>query len=690
MSEIKDRLPACCLALLLATGCSVEEEPTEQEFYGEFDLANDLDKADGPGRAAVPVSADDSDTVVWEVRNDWADTDTAEARQAGLAWPEDSGLDWNEKYALWIASMTRIDRHDGGYKTFQITNPQGKTLPAPVLECAELAYFLRAAFASWHHLPYFMEAVDSDGTRVFFGHFGWRTASGRYKSSNLFRRWYRDYSGGEYTADTWPRDEKLRGKKLYGSNDDFQPFIGEDARAGTYFDEMFLNKRVGHFLILFLSNFGSIHLADSGNTFNLAPEALRPGDVMLERWQRRGIGHTLVVKSVEPGLIEGKLVAELASGSMPRRQPRWEDAVASKRYFTMNACGGPGTNYSGDEYAKLGGGLKRWRVARASESFYTNTIMPEDFDHWVSSTDYEAIAARTGEFGELLEEPDPGAMRDALLEIIESKRAHLREHPASCSARIAREETFDALYELLDEEFRMSTLEVDRLYRKFEDYVFAELIYPESKTCCWNSTTAAMYEIVMDHAQQNLAWGEACTAPRVFMNDDGYGVFADHADSLGRGEEWVAWSEDEPCSQRDTASDVQAEHRWTDFCSIIEDVVGDPPCQDDALEDNDSLETATPTEAGTQSGLILCNGDEDFFEVHATAGTLQASIAFTAADGDLELELLDAAGERVDSSTGMDDFEIVQTEVTEEADYYVRVYGFRDAINTYELTVVLP
>ena len=86
-----------------------EDEEGEVEFYGEFDLVNDFNKEDGPGVPAVPVSADDSNTAVWEVYNDWGDTDTTEARKAGLAWPQNSGLNWNEKYARWVANMPKVE-----------------------------------------------------------------------------------------------------------------------------------------------------------------------------------------------------------------------------------------------------------------------------------------------------------------------------------------------------------------------------------------------------------------------------------------------------------------------------------------------------------------------------------------------------------------------------------------------------
>ncbi|MBW1872234.1 MAG: hypothetical protein JRJ19_09225 [Deltaproteobacteria bacterium] len=650
------------LVVLLVGGlvysCGQSEPFEEIEDYGKFDLVNDFDKADGPGVRAVPVSADDSDTAVWEVENDWGDKDTAEARKAGLAWSANSGLNWNEKYAAWIDGLAKVDGYSTSYKTFQIVNPQGKTITAPV----------------------------SAGTRIFFGHFGWRTSSGRYKKSNLFRSWYKDYSDGNYSASNWPQDSRLRAKKLYGSDDDYQPFIADDARAGAYFDELFLNKRVGHFLILFLSNFGSIHLADSGNTFNVKAEVVRPGDVLLERWQRRGIGHTLVVKTVQPGQIQGTLMAELVSGSMPRRQPKWEDPTASKRYFTMDATGGEGTNYSGDEYAKLGGGLKRWRVARAQEGWYTNTMLPEDVANWISSTNYEAIAARPGIFEDLLEKLDPEAMRDELVNIINDKRLHLRDHPASCSARIGREDAFKDLYELLDEHYSMDKQEVDEEYRDLEDYIFAELVYTESKTCCWNSTTRGMYEIIMDYNQKYLAEGENCRPPVVFMNDGGYGTFADHAAVLGRADEWVDWSEDESCPQRNVASDTELEHAWTDYCTIFGSGSGD--CTDD-FEPNNIRSAAAELSDGNYQDLSICSGDDDWYVVHPNSGTLTVSIYFTHANGDLDLKATDVDGNQLSISQGTGDSESIEVSVNGE-DVYILAFGYSGATGDYDLNITIP
>ena len=531
-------------------------------------------KADAlKGRKGLHRSVDQSETAVWEIENQWADRETVAARAAGLAWGEDSGLNWDEKYALWIASMERRAGYEQG-ETFTLTTPHGKALPAPSLECAETSLFLRAAFASWHQLPFFVEARDADGSRLYLGHFGFRSEQGRYASSPRFSR-YADHRGGfsspEAARAAWPSDSKLRGRRLGGSQDDEQLFLFEGAHAGAYFDEIFLNKRVGYFMVYLLSYFGSMNLADSANTFNLTPEATREGDTLLHRWQRRGIGHTMVVKQTRRA-AEG-LSIELISGSMPRRQPLWESASASQYALTAQKAGGPEESRDGVSYARLGGGMKRWRVATLINERWTNIVPPEDEGDFISSQDTAALGARVERYRALMEALSPAKLRETILQRVYDARDHLGRYPASCAARLRREEAFEELYQLEEEHFHGSRSEVDVSYRRIEDYVFAPLEYAESKTCCWNQSTDAMYEIIMDYAaeEQRKATAEGlCVSPTVFRaSEGGYQRWLEHAEALGRGEEWAPWSEDERCEQRDQIQDPLVEG-WepSTFCSI--------------------------------------------------------------------------------------------------------------------------
>ncbi len=684
------------LALVVAlaptlAACVVDEDGGEdpEDDYGidgPFVPDGPLGKEDNAGVPGPRVNNDTRATQVWNATQKWEDTDTPRARAAGIAWPADSGLNWDEKYAAWIASMERSSGHNTWFETFTMTTPWGKTLPAPKLECAEMAMFLRITFSAWYNLPFYLTSTDASGTRVYFGHFGARTATSRYKQTPLFGEWYKDHSSltpQQLEQQGWPRDQKLREKGLYGGGDEM-PFIGEGARAGAYFDEIHLNKRVGHFLTLTLAYFGSMHLASSRNTFNLKPEAVSPGDVLVERWQRQGIGHTLVVKQVDE-IADGLLEAHLVSGSMPRRQPKWESGVASKNYFTNVYTGGPGTNSNGEEYAKLGGGLKRFRVTKNINGYWTNTWMRDDEANWISDTDYARIAGRIARFESLLGSATPEQMRSALVGIIDDARHHLREYPASCSAREKREDAFAKLYALNQASFGTSPSDTDAAYRTLEDYVFGKLEYTESKTCCWNSTTAAMYQIAMDYNQSLMA--EECVEPVVFRAENGgYERFKAFAAQTGRAHLWKEWSEDESCPQRGTQNDVLVPTAAADWCSIEDGAPQPVGCLDDDFEDNDDAASAVSV-SGAEGDLMICSGDDDYYRVTVASGqSVTVRIAFNHSDGDLDLAVFQNDGHTtVGSSTSVQSSESVT--VTGPGTFVVRVYGYQGAQGAYSLSL---
>jgi len=519
---------------------------------------------------------------VWPVENDWEDRDTVRAREAGIAWPENSGLDWNEKYTAWIDSLQKIEGVNFG-ETFELVTPQGVRLPAPSLECAETSVFLRVSFAAWYNLPFYISAWDG-GQNIHFGHFGVVRDNTPHSSFPSFRNRYPDYSHmsiAEAQAN-WPSDPKLVKRFLTASKDDENTFLGEGAYSGAYFDRIFLNKRVGHFLVIVLTYTGSIHLASTDNTFNLKADAVRVGDTLLKRWQRKGIGHTMVVKRVDLLVDSNQLDVELMSGSMPRRQPRWETAASSKYAFTDKKCGGEGENAEGDRYATLGGGIKRWRLARVVNGRWRNVVGDSDKPSFIPFTNQSAISERPGLYGQLLADQNTEQKVITLMNMIETKREHLRNYPASCSARIAREAAFDELYVLTEEAWTWTKEQTDLKYRKLEDYVFAELDYAQSRTCCWNSSTAAMYDIAMslnEERQEAAQTEESCAEPVVFMmRDGGYGVFASYAESLALDDVWVPWSADESCPQEhEVLTDTEAEHRWTPWCELPPPVESGPP-----------------------------------------------------------------------------------------------------------------
>ncbi|MBE7451410.1 MAG: hypothetical protein HS111_21685 [Kofleriaceae bacterium] len=638
-------------------------------------------KEDSEYRRGLLVATNTTRTQVWTARNAWDDTTTTAARAAGLAWGADSGLTWDQKYAAWIDSLAFIPSADGYSQTVELTTPWGKRLPSPSLECAEMSMFPRITFAAWHELPWFMESATSTGTRVYFGHNGVRTASGRYAQSPEFGVAYADHSRltpAQWMA-SWPVDANLRTRKLGGGTDTQPAFDG--APFGRYLDEIHLNKRVGYFTVMALSYLGSMNLADTANTYNLVPEAVRAGDMLVERWQRSGIGHTLVVKEVLP-IGEGNLDVVTISGSMPRRQGKRESGVAPR---ATSRAPTPAAPASTPTATVRQAGWRREALARDQER---RRLLDQHLD-----------ARRRGGVDQLHRlrphRRPPGALRSSssarsrpsssarelLAQIEDARRRHLRNYPASCAARQRRENAFAELYALSSRTWGTTQAELDRLHRKDEDYVLAELTYGKSKTCCWNSTTSAMYEIIMAEAAAERAAAAAagtCAPPTVFMSHGGgYARWAARAQAMGQAAAWRAWSEDESCPQRAVAQDEVAPVEVTPYC---ERTSGGGGACTDAYEANDSRAAARAIAAGTHADLRICAADRDWFST-STARTVR--ITFSHAAGDLDLAAYDASGARVATSQGTGDSE----QVTVPAGGTFEVYGYNGATGGYTLTV---
>ena len=664
------------LSLPLMIGCAGSDGLEEAHSF--LDVTDSPGKADGPGSLGPRVAWDNGRHQVWPIQHHWTDM----SPEAGIAWDENSGLNWDEKFARWVSSLEAIPTEEGSQrKTFTLTTPYGHALKAPVLECAEVAIFLRATFAAWYGLPFYMQASDK-GKAIYIGHFGFLDADGNsFGGSPAFKTRYDDFSGTWQYGDPWPSDPSLARKGLYGGGDemDFLPMVqGNPARAGAYFDSIFLNKRVGHFMMLALSWFGSMHLADGSNMFHVKAEAIRAGDVLLERWQRRGIGHTIPLMRVTD-IGEGRIEVAVSSGSMPRRIPRWEDGPAAGRYFSMDVTGGPGINEENHSYASLGGGLRRWRVAMPRGDRYQNTFFPGDEAVWINSSDHEAIAERTEQFAQMMAELTPEEKKELALQLIESAREHLRQYPASCSARINREEAFNKLYALNEEFFWTDRATTDWHHRTLEDYVFAELTYGDSRTCCWNSSTSAMYEIIMSlngnyiHDDQT----NQCREPLVFMardvssDNDGYAQFREYAIRLGRGSEWVEWSEDESCPQsRETSTDTIAPTAQQAWCERSEPQA-DTTCGDTGQMPGGSV----PLSGGTYRNLRICSGEQDHWSFLPTvSGRYAIKLALTEGTGDVDIQVFDSTLAELGSSRGTGEQEEVLVDLNAGDEIHLQVY----------------
>jgi len=684
------------LLLAMMTAACAAEGPTaldeasgETGVEGPFDLLPDDAKADGVESLGPTVVAGSS-TEVWAVRNQWDERDTAEARRAGVAWGAGSGLDWEQKFDRWVSSFQVVARAGYG-QTVRISTPFGtRALDAPTLECAEVGLFLRATFSSWYGLPFFVTGWDSTSRQpLYAGHFGFVNRRGeRIGNFPNFRTQYTDATSTWREGQTWPTDARLRAMRL--GNDDAVAFLstgGSTLGAGAYFDEIFLNKRVGYFTRLLLLYFGSVNLADSANTFHVQAEALAAGDLLIERWQKRGIGHVMpVFRRVD--LDGGHFEVAIASGSMPRRQPLWTETAQARSYFENDYCGGPALSGDGVPYAQLGGGLRRWRTPVLSGGRWRNLVRMADRMAFLDDSQVDAIGARPARFGELLAAQTPEQRRDAALARVQTARLHLRDYPSSCSARERREDAFADLYEVMQGYFGETRAQVDAAHRTVEDRVFGELEYTRSRTCCWNGSTAAMREIVLAYAdkeQRDAAAGMRCVEPTVFRAEaadrmaggDGFGRWRAFASSIGRGAEWRAWSEDEPCAQRDVTEDTSTARTGTALCSLPATpaaVACDPSPANDA--------TASATALGTAVvDARICSGDQDFYRVDAGTATVSVSVRFVHARGDLDVQAQRADGTVINASEGSTDEERVSGTGT----FYVRVFGYGSAVNTYSI-----
>ena len=184
MNTNRALLLALVALVALTSACSdedsVEPDPSspdamsdnDRAYLDEYGVDNAFDPLVTGGkedstRTGPRVAWEQTDTV-WAISHQWTEVSAEE----GLAWEANSGLTWEQKYAAWVNALPTQERTPSG-TSFTVITPYGLELPAPVLECAEVAMFLRVAFASWYGLPFYMTA-SSDGSPIYIGHFGFR------------------------------------------------------------------------------------------------------------------------------------------------------------------------------------------------------------------------------------------------------------------------------------------------------------------------------------------------------------------------------------------------------------------------------------------------------------------------------------------------------------------------------------
>ena len=114
---------------------------------------------------------------------------------------------------------------------------------------------------------------------------------------------------------------------------------------------------------------------------------------------------------------------------------------------------------------------------------------------------------------------------------------------------------------------------------------------------------------------------------------------------------------------------------------------GTTGCTDDVLEANDTMATATPLDFGATVAAQVCPGNIDLFAVDlATGERVIADTSFTHAQGDLDISLHDSTGARVTVAESTTDNEHLEAAAAQTGRYYLMVYGYQNATNTYDLT----
>src|SRR5690606_30729786 len=110
----------------------------------------------------------------------------------------------------------------------------------------------------------------------------------------------------------------------------------------------------------------------------------------------------------------------------------------------------------------------------------------------------------------------------------------------------------------------------------------------------------------------------------------------------------------------------------------------------DAFEPNNDPDTAALLTSGVYRGLAVCPSDvDDYYRIAARAGTrIVASARFRDSIADIDMRLLGPNGTTIlTSSTSSTDDEEVSYTVPADDYYFLRVYRFSGAPNSYELTI---
>jgi hypothetical protein len=120
------------------------------------------------------------------------------------------------------------------------------------------------------------------------------------------------------------------------------------------------------------------------------------------------------------------------------------------------------------------------------------------------------------------------------------------------------------------------------------------------------------------------------------------------------------------------------------------EVLSLPPCEDDAYEDNDFLEEATPVTPGTIPNLKGCYLDRDFFSIHLDTGQTLTATATQVTDfyATRRMKIFNPAGHsKIDTTFAAQGVPISRSWTAEEdGTHYVKVRWWTDGI-IYDLDI---
>ena len=208
----------------------------------ELDPGPPLGKEDSAGVPALSATADYSDSQAWVVTNQWEDKTTPAARAAGMAWPADSGLTWNEKYAAWI-ELVPVDRRRrrllDDVQAHDAVGQDRAGARARVRRDVADSCASRSPRGTACRSSSWRSTAASASTSVTSACAPRRARAGTPDFALAVQGLHEET---RRNGATWPKDRELRAR--HPRRRGRQAELGAGAVFGTYLDEIHLNKRV--------------------------------------------------------------------------------------------------------------------------------------------------------------------------------------------------------------------------------------------------------------------------------------------------------------------------------------------------------------------------------------------------------------------------------------------------------------